>query len=128
MAGDGRLQALRDFAQSSIPGNAFELSAAFGSCSLERVKQPIEVILAVQILGHFATKEAAGDRVIGVAAQTSSAALFVYVNEQGTGIWAIEGADGMASRGHPSVYSRPGLWRRPSRAREEAVFVYYLSG
>lgn len=57
------------------------------------------MIVAFQVAGDFTAKKALRDWVIGIATEARAASGLVDVDEEGTAIGAIEGADG-AARGH----------------------------
>ena len=80
-----------------VPGDSFELAGAFATGATQRVEQALRRVFAVEIFGYFAAEEAAGDGVRRIAAEFGAVALVIDVDEQGAGVRAIEGADGMES-------------------------------
>ena len=53
-----------------------------------------------EIAGYFSAEEASGDGMVGIAAETAAVILLVDIDEQRTGVGAIEGTDGMDGAGH----------------------------
>jgi hypothetical protein len=64
------------------------------------VEQAIRGVLVFEVAGDFGAEESPSDRMVGVAAETAAAALCVDVDQEGTGVGAIEGADGMEDASH----------------------------
>ena len=98
LGGDG-LEARGDGVQRIIPGDALEAAFAFGADAALRIEQALGVILALQILRHFAAEKAAGDGVGRIAAQFRAAAVFHRDHER-TAIGAIERTHGVTGFGH----------------------------
>src|ERR1700686_3970456 len=125
--GSDPTQALRDFAESLVPGDAFksrligwsdgcprkpalstvEGSFAQGSCPLRfhsshRIQHPIRRVHAVQILGDFGAKESAGDRMLRIALNLGGAAVFDS-DQDAAGVRAVVRAGGMDDALHPGI-------------------------
>ena len=49
--------------RASVPADPLELASAFGASSPERIKQPVWVILAIEIPRYFAAQKSARDRM-----------------------------------------------------------------
>ena len=78
------------------------LEAAFAFCAgaPQRMEQAGGRVFALEIARDFAAEKSAGDGVGGIAAELAAAACFVDVDQEGTGVRAIERADGMACFSH----------------------------
>jgi hypothetical protein len=61
-------------------------------------------VFAVQITSDFSAKEAACDRMGGVAAKLRTAALLIDIDEERAAVRAVESADGMADLGQGSLF------------------------
>ncbi len=95
-------KALRNCAQSLIPGGLNEFAVAFRADSLQRVHEAIRVVVALQVLGNFAAEKAASDGMLGIAAEVRPVALAVYIDEQRTAVRAVQRANRMPSLHHPT--------------------------
>jgi hypothetical protein len=98
-AGD-TVQAVGDFGEGFIPGDAGEMSFSFGACAAERVEETAGRVFVFEIAGYFGAEKAARDGMSGIASETAAVILLVDIDEQRAGVGAIEGADGMDCAGH----------------------------
>jgi hypothetical protein len=64
------------------------------------MEQARRMVFAFEITGHLAAQEAARDGVLRVAAKLRPVPVFIHVNEERTGVRAIEGADRVDGAGH----------------------------
>src|ERR1017187_8055022 len=92
LLGDGG-EALGDGVERFVPGDAREAAFAFGADALLRIEQAAGRVFALQILRDLPAQEPARDGMGGISAQMRGAAV-LNVYEQGTGVRAIERADG----------------------------------
>ncbi len=92
-------QARGDGVERLVPGDAFEAAFALGADAPLRIEQAVGMILALEVVRHFAAQESARDRMRRVAAQLRAAAVF-DIDQQGAGVGAIERAHGVAGFGH----------------------------
>ena len=89
-----------DFIEGFVPGDGGEIAFAFGAGAAEGVEQTVGGVFVIEVAGYFAAEEAAGDGVVGVAAETAAVILLVDIDEERAGVGAIEGADGVDGAGH----------------------------
>ena len=77
-----------DGGESFVPGDAGELAGALSTGPLHGVEQALGVVLAIEVAGDFAAKEATGDGMGRVPFEADGLSVF-DVDEHGTGIGAI---------------------------------------
>ena len=108
-----RAQACGDGVQRLVPGDALEAAFALGADAPLRIQQPVGVILALQVLRHFAAQKAARHRMLRIAAQLGGAAVF-DVDQQGAAVRTIQRAHGVTDFGHFPDYILPDGVEPPS--------------
>jgi hypothetical protein len=64
------------------------------------MEETVGGVFVIEVAGDFAAEEAAGDGMVGVAAETAAVILLVDIDEERAGVGAIEGADGVDGAGH----------------------------
>src|SRR5208337_1705616 len=116
--GNGPAQAMGDFVEGLVPGNAPkrtlwsggrprpsfpQRSAPFRFRSYHRIKHALRRVHAVQILGDFRTQESARDRVFAIALNLRGPSVFDG-DQHAAGIRAIVRAGGMDDALHSSDY------------------------
>ena len=99
------LEARGDGGEGFVPGDALEgfvlvarwASGPFGAAGFaaQRIEDAVGGVDAVEILGDFAAEEALGDGLGGIAFDFDGAALLVDRDQDGAGVRAVVGADGV---------------------------------
>src|SRR2546423_1221083 len=75
------LQTRGDFIERLVPADTLKASLAFSAAAAPRIEQPLRRILALQIFGDFAAQKTARNRMFGVATQSRSATIVIYVQQ-----------------------------------------------
>jgi hypothetical protein len=95
----GGLETRGDFIEGFVPGNAGETAFAFCADAAEGVQKAIGRVFVFEVAGYFGAEEASGDGMGGVASEAAAVTLFIDIDEEGAGVGAIEGEDGVDGGG-----------------------------
>jgi len=75
-----RAEAIGDFMERFVPGDAGEAAFAFRAGAAERVLQAIARVFVFEVAGYFSAEEASGDRVRGIASEAVAVILVIDVD------------------------------------------------
>src|ERR1019366_9130477 len=94
------------------PRDTLEASRALGPHAALWKEQSLRVILAFQILRHFAAQKAARHRVLRIAAQSGGVTV-LDGHHQRAAVRTVQGAHGVANFGHATRLYRGWCWGSP---------------
>src|SRR5262249_38572080 len=87
------LEPIRDGANGIVPRDALELTFSFPSYAPQRIEEPVAVVDAVEVVGHFLAEEALGKWMLRVAAKLDGATV-LHRDDQPARIGAVVGTNG----------------------------------
>lgn len=83
-----------DCIERLIPGDPRELPLSFGPGTLLGIEQAVRRILAIQVFRDLGAEEAAGDRVVGIAAKPGGPAVLDR-HQDGASVRTVQSAGGV---------------------------------
>ena len=136
--GDGAAQAMGDFVERLVPGDALEAirlcradtlvrvsPRSFRSDAPHRIKHTIGRIDSIKIFGNFGAEKSLGDRVLGIALNFGGASVFDG-DQDAAGIGTVVRAGGVDDALHPRIIER--FFVAPFRSVRSAPRTSLASG